>query len=137
MLSRVSKLLENILSFALFTQFGVSGLVLCTCAYQLSVVKPDENLFKYIFSIFYSIGMLTEISVPSYFGSALTKSSERLPYSIFQSSWIDKSEQYKKWMRIVVERTLQPISVRAGSIFQLNLTTMMTVLISFLNVFIA
>lgn len=36
--NRYAELLEKILSFALFSQFGVSGLVLCTCAYQLSVV---------------------------------------------------------------------------------------------------
>lgn len=36
--SSYSKLLEHILSGALFLQFGISGLVLCTCAFQLSVV---------------------------------------------------------------------------------------------------
>lgn len=41
---RYSEILENILSFALFAQFGVSGLVLCTCAYQLSMVKYVARL---------------------------------------------------------------------------------------------
>lgn len=42
-LCRYSDLVEQILSFALFTQFGVSGLVLCTCAYQMSVVRILYN----------------------------------------------------------------------------------------------
>lgn len=36
---RYSELLEEILSFSLVTQFGVSGVVLCTCAHQLSTVS--------------------------------------------------------------------------------------------------
>lgn len=37
-LHRCSKLLEYVLGSALFAQFCVSGIVLCTSAYQLTVV---------------------------------------------------------------------------------------------------
>lgn len=40
---RSTSLLENVLSFPLFSQFGVNGLVLCTCAYLLSAVRRSSS----------------------------------------------------------------------------------------------
>lgn len=75
--------------------------------------------------------MFIEIAIPSYFGSTLTKSSEQLPYDIFKSNWLVQSESYKKSLKILVERTLRPISIRAGHVFHLNLSTMLSVIKTF------
>lgn len=51
------QLLERALSVTLFTQFGVNGLVLCTCAYQLSMVGSIISfwfIFRFIFNDFSS-----------------------------------------------------------------------------------
>ncbi|XP_055304753.1 odorant receptor 33a-like [Sitodiplosis mosellana] len=132
---RYSKSLEKILSFALFSQFGVSGLVLCTCAYQLSVVSPMEDTYKFLFSAVYSFAMITEIFIPSYFGSAVYIKSQKLCYDTFTSNWLPASVKYKRSMQILVERTLQPISIYAASVFLLNLTTLLKILKTAYSIF--
>lgn len=143
---KYSKLLEEILSFTLFTQFGVSGLVLCTCAYQLSEVNifkfvfdfendlknfpqinPSDDLHTFLFSIVYSFAMVTEIFVPSYFGSLVLAKSMKLTYAIFKSNWIHAPNQFKRELQIFAERTMRPITIFAASVFILNLATLLKV----------
>lgn len=71
--------------------------------------------------------MIIEIFVPSYFGSVLSIKSQKMTYDIFESGWINSSENEKKMLQMLGERTLRPISIYAEGIFKLNLTTMLKV----------
>lgn len=42
--SRNCALLEEIMSVALLAQFGVSGVVLCVSAYQVTTVSVDDDM---------------------------------------------------------------------------------------------
>lgn len=71
--------------------------------------------------------MVTEIFVPSYFGSEVLIKSETLTYDIFKSNWIAAPKRYTNLVRILVERTLRPIAIFAEGVFVLNLTTLLKV----------
>lgn len=84
-------------------------------------------MYKFLFSVVYSSAMITEIFIPSYFGSVLISKSEKLTYDIFKSNWISAPKKYTRAMQILVERTLRPITIYAASVFMLNLTTLLKV----------
>lgn len=71
--------------------------------------------------------MITEVSVPSYFGSDVLIKSENLSYDIFKSNWIPATERYKRNMQILIERTRRPITIFAARVFMLNLITLLKV----------
>lgn len=121
-----SKLLEKILSPALFLQFGVSGLVLCTCAFQLSVTSPTD-LAKFLFNVSYFICMIIEIFVPCYFGSVVMDKSRELTYDAFRANWLEQRPLFTKSLSIFVERTFRPIATFAGGIFLLHLPVFISV----------
>lgn len=82
---------------------------------------------KLAFILEYLICMAVEIFVPTYAGSVFRAKSESLSHEIFKSNWINKSQRYKKSMMILVERTLRPIRISAGSVFELSLSTFLKV----------
>lgn len=71
--------------------------------------------------------MITEIAVPSYFGSLVQNNSNHLPYDIFQSNWLFENRKYKINMMILVERTLRPMRIIIGNIFILDMSTFLKV----------
>lgn len=83
---------------------------------------------KFMFLIFYSVACTGQLSVPSFYGSSLTITSEGFPYEIFKSSWMNKTKEFKRMMMILVERTLRPVALRIGGVFGLNLMTMLKVM---------
>lgn len=123
---RFSKLTESVWSFALLSQFFVSGLVICTCAYQLTTVDPSD-VSKFMFIVIYTICVLIEIFVPSVFGTILFENSSKLSYSAFQSNWLTQKKCFKQMMMIFAERSKQPILIRGGEVFFLGLTTLLKV----------
>lgn len=71
--------------------------------------------------------MIVEIFLPSFFGSLIHSKSERLPYEAFKSNWSEEDIMFKRAMMILVERTLRPMTIRAGNVFELSLTTFLKV----------
>lgn len=82
---------------------------------------------KIAFALQYSVCMIIEIYVPTYAGSMLRAETETLSHEIFKSNWLNKSHRYKISMMILVERTMRPIQITAGSLFELSLPTLLRV----------
>lgn len=82
---------------------------------------------KLVFTVEYSVCIIIQILVPTYAGSLLHISSESLPQEVYKTNWLNKSHQYKMSMMILVSRTLYPLRITAGSIFELSLTTLLMV----------
>ena len=108
-------------------QFGVSGLVLCTCAFQLAVVSPSGDFAKFMFVLIYSVCMVIEVYIPCYYGSVVIEKSRRLTDSIYASDWINQDQTFKSSLLILVSRTFKPLATSAGGLYVLNLTTFMSV----------
>lgn len=87
----------------------------------------SDDPSKWAFTVQYLLAIVVEIFAPTYAGSLFYERSESLPREIFNSNWIDKNQRYKAAMMILVERTLRPIRIAAGSLFELNLSTLLKV----------
>lgn len=137
-----SKLLEEVLSPALFFQFGSSGLVICCTVYLLSVVSfhekeksklfnleiicvpqsnPLDNVSKFVVVIMFLTCIVAQILMPSFFGSRLLDESEGITNAMFSSQWMDRNLRCKRAYMIFVERTFHPMAIFAGRLFLLSL----------------
>lgn len=65
--------------------------------------------------------MTSEVFIPCYCGSFVTTGASALQSRIYACAWTEQPEAFKRAMRIVVERTLRPIEISIGGLFQLNL----------------
>ncbi|XP_055322119.1 odorant receptor 33a-like [Sitodiplosis mosellana] len=124
---RCSKLLESTLGSALFAQFCVSGVVLCTSAYQLTMIAP-ENFSKLSFVIVYFMCMMTEIFVPCFFGSVALEKSRLIGWKIYESNWMKQDKRYKQAFSIFIQRSSFPIHLTVNKIFFLDLSTFLKIL---------
>ncbi|XP_031621607.1 odorant receptor 33a-like [Contarinia nasturtii] len=121
------QLLESILGLALFAQFCVSGVVLCTSAYQLTMISSDE-ISKLSFIVMYFMCMMTEIFVPCFFGSVALEKSQQIRWKIYSSNWIDQNQKYKQAFLIFTSRTIKPIHLTVYKVLYLDLTTFLRIL---------
>lgn len=80
-----------------------------------------------LFTLSYSVCMMNQIFIPSYFGTLLTIKSNELTYSLFKSNWVTQDMNFKKAMIILTEKARKPIVIIVGGLFTLNLSTFLSV----------
>lgn len=136
----------------------MSGLVLCTCAYQISVVRilfrwnenvdefgnfwqkiifffffggqlnPSEEPSKLILCVSYSCAMFTQIFIQSYFGSVVSSKSDRLTHDLFSSNWMETNKNERVCLIIAIGGTIKTIVIWAVGLFALNFSTLLKVI---------
>lgn len=72
--------------------------------------------------------MIIEIYIPCYFGTVLHFESDKLTQAAFHSNWIDQNPYFKRMMLMFGQGTIKPIRIFAGAMFELNLTTFISVI---------
>lgn len=142
-----AKLSEDTMSLAYLFQFGVSGIVLCICAFQISMVIihfkftfSSVSLRQYLFQITWSelatfafiiiffLCMFIEIYIPCFFGALLYYKSSKLTEAAFHSNWIEQSPNFKRLLLMFAQGTHRPIRIFAGGLFELNLPIFLSVI---------
>lgn len=68
-----------------------------------------------------------QIWVNCYSGSRLITESDAITSAIYQSQWIDRNEKCKRAVRILAERSIRPMIIYAGGLFELSLPTFVRV----------
>lgn len=140
------------MSYAYLFQFGISGIVLCICAFQISVVCISDliqvfskNLFKHFenvfffqitwsqlatfaFIIMFFMCMFIEIYIPCFFGTLLRYKSSNLTEAAFHSNWTEQSPRFKRFLLMFAQGTIRPIRICAGDLFELNLSIFLSVI---------
>lgn len=89
-------------------------------------ISVDEHS-KIFFMVTYSMCMITQISVPCFFGSLVFFHSGKLLRSLYFSDWAKFDHFHRKMMIIATERARNEIEFRAGGIFPLNLISFLKV----------
>lgn len=102
-------------------------MILIYMVFHLFQSDPLNNLIKFIGFFGYLMCILVQIYLPSYLGSRLSVDSDELTHVIFTTQWIDRNEKCKRVVRILVERTMRPMTVYAGGLFQLSMQTFLKV----------
>lgn len=71
--------------------------------------------------------MVTQVFVPSLYGSILLDRSIDMTRTIYLSNWIERNRKYKQAMQIFTVRTFKPMTIYAGGVFLLSLPTFVSV----------
>lgn len=106
---------------------GAWRIDICYVFYWLLFQMRQNDLPKTMFIIFYSTCMVSEVFVPSYFGTALRTNADSFPYNAFKSNWITQDQRFKKTLMILVERLLRPFEIQVARIFALGLSSFIQV----------
>lgn len=77
--------------------------------------------------VFFS-SMTLQIFMPCYYGSVVYAKSSVISTCGFESNWLGQSLNFKKSLIIFVERTIRPIDIKAGGLFELNLKIFLSVM---------
>lgn len=77
--------------------------------------------------LMYICCMTVQLAVACYCASGLTHHSKLVPFSIYNSNWIEMSPRFKKAMLIFVERALNPLEPMAGGLFIVGLPLFVSV----------
>lgn len=83
-----------------------------------------------MFLVPYSIAMVMQTFTPNYFASNVIESCKLLPERAFSSNWFNLESVEKKGLLLFITRTVRPLVVHAGSMFQMNLNTFIKVFTS-------
>lgn len=89
--------------------------------------NPHDNTIKFVSVAVYFVGIVNQILLNCYFGNHLSYESDGITSIIYQSQWMDRNEKCKRAMRILVERSMRPMAIWAGGLFELSLPTFVRV----------
>lgn len=85
-------------------------------------------MFMIAFLGVFFCSMTLQIFMPCYYGSVVYAKSSMLSTCGFESNWLEQSLSFKKSLIIFVERTIRPIGLKAGGLFDLNLKIFLSVM---------
>jgi len=120
-LEQYTQQLQTYFTYGFFIQISLSAAVICSVAYQLTSISPRENLSLYVFMIMFQLCMITQLSLPCYFGNEFILKHESLRGSSFESGWHLQSMQYRKIVIIFMELIKKKRSILVGNWMDLDL----------------
>lgn len=88
---------------------------------------PADDWIKFIGFLNYLLCILVQVFLISFLGSNLSAESDGITYAIFESQWNDRNQKCKRAMNILVARSMQPMVICAGGVFELSLPTFVRV----------
>lgn len=80
-----------------------------------------------MFLISYSIAMVMQIFTPNYFATNVIENCGLLPHRLFSSHWFELENIEQKGSLLFMRRTVRPLAIRAGSLYQMNINTFLKV----------
>ncbi|KAL1506464.1 hypothetical protein ABEB36_005827 [Hypothenemus hampei] len=110
--------IENIFSVILFIQLGISVFAICNGGLLLISVKIFS--LQGLSVIFYTMALFIELGIYCWFGNNVYFESLKVIHSCSLSHWYEESNGVKKMLLILMERTKQPLQIKA-----LNFTTIL------------
>ena len=124
-LLKIADKLQNIFSVTFLVSFGVSSMIMCFVAFQLTTA--GSNLFIYAFYIPYMSMMGGQILLLCYFGQKLMNASESVADGAFQSGWeTSDSIKFNKQFIIVIQRAQKEKRLTALGFTDISLATFTT-----------
>lgn len=90
-------------------------------------INPMDDIFIFVNVIIYFCCASSQTWLNCHFGSCLSHETEGITHAIYSSPWMDRNEQCKRGVRILVERSRRPMTIYAGGLFELSLPTFVSV----------
>ncbi|CAD7085721.1 unnamed protein product [Hermetia illucens] len=124
---------RKVTSAAIFVQFFVTGMEACITA--VCVFCVEGNLFELMFLGEYFFCVILEIFLYCYFGDELVHESGRITEAIYSCNRMDQNRSFKRNLVIFMQSTQESMTIIAGGIFSVNLSTFVSVLKSSYSLF--
>ncbi|KAL1497441.1 hypothetical protein ABEB36_008415 [Hypothenemus hampei] len=118
--------IEKAFSYGIFVQFLCSAVIICLTGFQLLVVSAGNA--ELVRLVIYLLVMTYQLVLYCWYGHILMEKSKEITNACYTGNWHNMSVKEQKMLIMVMERAKRPVSIRAAGIFQLNLSTLMTIL---------
>ncbi|KYB28981.1 hypothetical protein TcasGA2_TC032272 [Tribolium castaneum] len=118
--------IEILFHKGIFVQFTASVVVICLTGFQMLVISVRS--IQFILLMIYFSTMTCQIALYCWYGNELMYRSMGLSDACYMSEWNKCDTSVCKSLAIIMERGKRPVVLKAGNIFSLKLTTLMTVL---------
>ncbi|XP_065369883.1 odorant receptor 59a-like [Calliphora vicina] len=113
--------IEDIISWPMFIQFGVTATNTCVAmaALLFYVSSPLDIMYYFV----YFLAMPLQIFPTCYYGSDFQYLFDQLHRSMFASNWTGQTMKFKKHMLLFTERSLKQNVALAGGMVRIHLDT--------------
>ncbi|XP_037042348.1 odorant receptor 94b-like [Bradysia coprophila] len=120
--------LQQYFTYGFLIQIGLSGIVICFTAYQLTTTSPRESFALYSYMVLFGFCMVAQMSLPCYFGNEIILRHEALSISAYSSGWNVQSMEYRKIVIIFMELVKKRHGILVGNWFDLDLDVFTSVI---------
>nr|CAI5863159.1 unnamed protein product [Callosobruchus analis] len=127
-IDHLAQTLNELLSPISFIQCISSGLAICFVGFQLMVVVPPGSP-EFISQAAYFCSMFSQIFFYCWYGQNIILKSTSISSSYYSTNWYDVyPTNIRSYLFLIMERTKRPLILRAGGVFPLSLSTLMSIL---------
>lgn len=119
----MTKSCERIVMYPILGQISLSALVLCFSLYRLQKCNPLQDPINFCSIVVYAVVMNCQIFLFCYYGNKLTSESAGLIKSLYNCNWPEMSEQNRKLVFQYMQSLQEPVVIRAGNFFNVDLLT--------------
>lgn len=123
----ITKEIEEMFGSIIVFQAIISSIILCTCLFTINIMTKKEDASLLPTATLYAIVMLFQIYMPSFLGNEIKLESQKIPEKIFHSDWYLEDHEHKKIVKIFLELTKKPITIRGFGFVVIDLQTFMKV----------
>ncbi|VEN52485.1 unnamed protein product [Callosobruchus maculatus] len=125
---QLAQTLNELLSPIALIQCVSSGLAICFVGFQLMIaVQPGSP--EFISQVAYFGSMFSQIFFYCWYGQSIILKSISISPSHYSTNWYDAyPSNIRSYLFLIMERTKRPLILRAGGVFPLSLSTLMSIL---------
>nr|ALR72579.1 odorant receptor OR36 [Colaphellus bowringi] len=117
--------LEIMFTFVTLSQTLASLLIFASCLYVASTVPMTSP--EFFAQMEYFLCVLVQLSLICWFGNEITRASELIRLSLYESDWLSCSRRFKSSMILTMIRMQRPVYLSIGKFSPLTLATLVAV----------
>ncbi|XP_047991348.1 odorant receptor 46a-like [Leguminivora glycinivorella] len=119
--------LQACFSAPVFAQFGVSMIIICVTAFQLTAVRHTGNLVRLASMGTYLLNMMFQVFIYCYQGNQLSEESMEIATAAYSCGWTACSARLRRGLLLVMVRTRRAARLSAGGFATLSLASFMAI----------
>ncbi|XP_017758034.1 PREDICTED: odorant receptor 33c-like [Eufriesea mexicana] len=136
-LLNLTKMLNESVSSVLMAQLSSCSILICVTEFQFILSLPTANVLMITKTFLVLFTLLTQMFAYCYVGEYLKREMEGIGYTLYFCNWYDTPRNIAKDIVYVIMKTQEPVLLKAGIIFAMNMETSMTIVktsVSYLSI---
>ncbi|XP_076481200.1 uncharacterized protein LOC117166374 [Bombus vancouverensis nearcticus] len=127
-LLNLAKMLNETISSVLVVQLFTSCILICTTGFQFILDLSVGNIVMAMKTLIVMSCLLVQLFAYSYVGEYLKRQMESVGDSVYFCSWYHIPKNVAKGIVFVIMKSQDPVSLKAGKFFIVNMETYMNIL---------